>query len=152
MPKLKLWRDALESLGRSTTGLAPDWARAEKFHVPSDHLLVKRPVRLVGIFMLDNDEEAGAGILTPLSGTQAAWELIRNTYRVEYLDALCRRSDHFAECVRLAGLLPVAKLTRRRDKGHLNATAAMLVSQLAAAPKDLRPLTQFSHITFSRSS
>jgi hypothetical protein len=152
MPKLKLWRDALESLGRSTTGLAPDWARAEKFHVPSDNFIVERQVRLVGIFILDNDEEAGAGVLTPLSGTTAAWELIRNTYRVEYLDALGRRSDHFAECARLAGLLPVAKLARRRDKGQLNATAAMLVSQLAAVLKDPRPSTQFSHMTFSRLS
>jgi hypothetical protein len=152
MPKLKLWRDALESLGRSTTGLVPDWARAEKFHVPSDHLFVERPVRLAGIFMLDNDDEAGAGILTSLSGTQAAWELVRNTYRVEYLDALSRRSDHFAECVRLAGLLPVAKLARRRDKGQLKAAAAALVEQLAAMPNEPELSMQFSKMTFSQRS
>jgi hypothetical protein len=149
MPKLKLWRDALESLGRSTTGLVPDWVRAEKFHVPSDHLFVEHPVRLAGIFMLDNDDEAGAGILTSLSGTQAAWELIRNTYRVEYLDALSRRSGHFAECVRLAGQLHVAKLARRRDKGQLKAAAAVLVNQLAAIPKEPGLSVQFSQMTFS---
>jgi hypothetical protein len=134
MPKLKLWRDALEALGRTTTGLSPDWARAEKFHVPAGPLAVAEPVRLSRIFLLDADEDAGAGVTTALSGAEAVSGLIQNTYRPEYLDIAHRRAAHFTDCVRLSTLVPVVRLRRRRDRAQLTKTASMLMDRSATWP------------------
>jgi hypothetical protein len=134
MPKVKLWRDALEALGRNTEGLSPDWARAEKFHVPAGPLTVTEPVRLSRIFILDVDENAGAGVMSALSGAQAVSELIQNTYRPEYLDVAHRRTAHFADCVRLSTLTPVIRLRRRRDTAWLMKTALMLMDRSSAQP------------------
>lgn len=126
MPKVKLWRDALEALGRDTDGLSPDWARAEKFHVPAGHLVVTEPVQLARIFVLDADENAGAGITAALSGAEAVSELIQNTYRPEYLDIAGRRAVHFTDCIRLSAQTPVVRLRRHRDKAWLMKTVEML--------------------------
>lgn len=127
MPKIKLWRDAIERLGRSTEELTPDWARAEKFHLAASEHIVTEPVRLTQIFVLDLDDAAGAGLVAPLSGAAAVTELIQHTYRPEYLDLTRRRAAHFAECARLAGLTKVASLKRRRDMARLELTARTLL-------------------------
>jgi hypothetical protein len=127
MPKLKLWRDALELLEQNTEGMTRDWARAEKFHVAAGEHMVAEPVQLTQVFVLEVDENAGAGRITPLSGGAAVAELIQHTYRPEYLDRAHRRAPHFAECARLAGLMKVASLKRRRDTGSLRKTARMLL-------------------------
>jgi hypothetical protein len=132
MPKVKLWRDALEALGRTTEGLSPDWARSEKFHVPAGHLVVTEPVRLSRIYILDADENAGAGVITAVSGAEAVPELIQNTYRREYLDFAHRRAAHFADCIRLSTLTPVVRLRRKRDPARLMMTASMLMDRSTA--------------------
>ena len=43
MPKMKLWRDAIEGMGRTTAGLSRDWARADKFHVPAGPKTTTKP-------------------------------------------------------------------------------------------------------------
>jgi hypothetical protein len=134
VPKFKLWRDALESLGRTTDGLSPDWARADKFHLPADQLIVTEPVRLSQILILDDGEDSGVGTRTVLSGAEAVTELIQNTYRAEYLDIAQRRSAHFIDCVKLATLTPVVRLRRRRDKASLMETARMLVDNSTKPP------------------
>ena len=127
MPKFKLWRDALETLGRTTAGLTPDWARAEKFHVPADQHIVTEPVQLSQIFILETDENAGAGMTIPLSGAEVVSELVQNTYRPEYLDLTGRRAAHFAECIRLSKMTKITRLGRRRDTASLAKTATMLL-------------------------
>jgi hypothetical protein len=127
MPKVKLWRDAIEVLGRTTEGLTRDWARAEKFHLPAGRHIVAEPVRLSHIFVLESDENAGAGVTALVSGAEAVSELIQNTYRPEYLDVAYRRAAHFAECARLTKLTKVTRLRRRRNPASLVKTAAMLL-------------------------
>jgi len=134
MPKMKLWRDAIEGLGRTTAGLSRDWARADKFHVPAGPKMVTKPVRLSRIFVLADDANADAGEIELLSGSEALSELIQNTYRPEYLDLADRRAAHFADCVRLAGLTTVARLRRRRDAADLGRTALMLMDRATQPP------------------
>jgi hypothetical protein len=134
MPKLKLWRDALEALGRTTAGLTPDWARAEKFHVPADQHILTEPVRLSQILVLEMDENAGIGLTTPLSGAEIVSELVQNTYRPEYLDLTHRRVVHFSECIRLSKTTKVTRLRRRRDAAALAETAAMLLDLYLGRP------------------
>jgi hypothetical protein len=134
MPKVKLWRDALDVLGRATDGLVRDWARSEKFHVHAGQHIVTEPVRLEHILVLDANDDAGIGLTTPLAGASAVSELIQNTYRAEYLDIAHRRAAHFAECARLSRLTKVTRLTRRRDIAALRNTAAMLLDSYLSQP------------------
>jgi hypothetical protein len=134
MPKLKLWRDALDTLGQPTEGLPRDWARAEKFHVPAGQHIVTEPVRLSQLFVLDADHDAATGVATKLSGAIAVSELIQNTYRPEYLDLARRRAAHFAECARLSELTKVARFKRRRDPASLRKTARMLLDSYLPRP------------------
>jgi hypothetical protein len=128
MPNVKLWRDALTSLGRDTDGLRPDWFRAEKFHLPADD--VQTSIPLARLFVLGTDPGAGDGEYAPLRGREAAAALIANTYRVEYLDAANRRDSHFRDCIRLASAIDVVWLKRERGSARLPATAAAIMQEL----------------------
>ncbi len=128
MPNVKLWRDALTSLGRDADGLRPDWFRAEKFHLPADD--VQTSIPLARLFVLDTDAAAGNGECAPLRGQVAASVLIANTYRVEYLDAANRRDTHFRDCIRLASAIDVVWLRREAGAERLPATAAAVMRGL----------------------
>ena len=128
MPNVKLWRDALTSLGRDVDGLRPDWFRAEKFHLPADD--VQTSIPLARLFVLDTDAAAGDGEYAPLRGQVAAAALIANTYRVEYLDAAKRRDAHFRDCIRLASAIDVVWLRREAGAERLPATAAAIMREL----------------------
>jgi hypothetical protein len=128
MPNVKLWRDALTSLGRDADGLRPDWFRAEKFHLPADG--VQTSIPLARLFVLGTDCDAGDGEYAPLRGREAAGALIANTYRVEYLDAANRRDAHFRDCIRLASAIDVVWLKREPGSARLPATAATIMQEL----------------------
>ncbi len=131
MPNVRLWRDALSSLGRDAEGLRPDWFRAEKFHLPADD--VETSIPLMRLFLLDADPAAGNGEYQPLRGRAAAGSLIVNTYRVGYLDAANRRDAHFRDCMRLASAIDVVRLRREVGSARLPATAAQIMQELQQA-------------------
>jgi hypothetical protein len=128
MPSLKLWRDALETLGRRADGLRPDWFRAEKFHLPMSEELVEGPLPLARVYVLEDDAEAGAARIETIGGATAAAALIAHTYRVQYLDAAAQRPTHFAASARLVGKVGVRRLARRRDPAYLRMTAAAVLA------------------------
>src|ERR1700730_6360467 len=128
MPNVKLWRDALTSLGRDADGLRPDWFRAEKFHLPADD--VQTSIPLARFFVLGTDCDAGDGEYAPLRGREAAGALIANTYRVEYLDAAHRRDAHVRYCIRFASAIDVVWLKREPGSARLPATATAIMREL----------------------
>jgi hypothetical protein len=128
MPSLKLWRDALETLGRRADGLRPDWFRAEKFHLPMSEELVEGPLPLARVYVLEDDAEAGAARIETIGGATAAAALIAHTYRVQYLDAAAQRPTHLAASARLVGKVGVRRLARCRDPAYLRRTAAAVLA------------------------
>ncbi len=131
MPALKLWRDALQVLGRETQGLRPDWIRAEKFILPLLDQLAQAPVRLNCVYVLAGDDDAGDGRIEKLSGASAAAAVVANTYRVEFLDFTGQRPAHFSASTRIAERVPVRRLARRRDLLRVGATAAIVLTDFA---------------------
>jgi hypothetical protein len=132
MPALKLWRDALQALGREPAGLRPDWIRAEKFILPIVDQLAQAPSRLNCVYVLEEDDNAGDGRLEAVSGASAAGALVANTYRVEYLDFTGHRLAHFAASTRVAERVPVRRLSRCRDLMRVASTAAIVLADFAA--------------------
>ncbi|HEY7245502.1 MAG TPA: nucleotidyltransferase family protein [Xanthobacteraceae bacterium] len=131
MPGLKLWRDALQVLGREAEGLRPDWIRAEKFILPILDQLAQAPARLNCVYVLDDDDHAGDGRIQELSGASAAGALVANTYRVEFLDLTGQRLAHFSASTRIAERVPVRRLWRCRDLMRVGATAAIVLADFA---------------------
>jgi hypothetical protein len=132
MPSVKLWRDALTALGRDVGSLRPDWLRADKFHLPASDRLVQAPVPLTRVYVLDEDDSAGAGRIEPIAGAAAAATLIAHTYRVEYLDAAEHRAGHFRASARLARSVAVRRLVRCRDLAQVGATVAVVLAEARA--------------------
>jgi hypothetical protein len=133
MPSLKLWRDALELLGRGAGDLRPDWLRAEKFHLPMSERLGQSPLPLIRVYVLEDDPKAGAARIEAIGGAAAAAALIAYTYRVEHLNSAAQRPPHFAISARLAGNVAVRRLARCRDPAYLRITAAAVFADAFSA-------------------
>lgn len=123
MPSLKLWRDALAHLGRSSAGLHPDWFRAEKFHVPATR--AQTPLPLARLCVLENDEAAEVGTFRRLSGAHALHAIVTNSFPPEYFGTNESRELHFQQCASLARTIEVVELRQNRNLENLRSTAAM---------------------------
>jgi len=132
VPGIKLWRDALAELGKSTDGLAPAWARAEKYHVPFAAEAVEAPVPLARICVLADDDAARDGRATRLRGSEAVSNLIAHTYRGEYLGVVDGRPRHLHDCARLAAATEVVRFARSRNPQRVAVTAALIARSRAA--------------------
>jgi hypothetical protein len=133
MPSVKLWRDTLEALGRSSEGLQRDWFRADKFHLPICVQRSERPLPLSRIYVLAEDDDAGPGRIEPIKGAAAAAALIVHTSGIEKLVGMSDRPGHFAMTAQLAAKISVRLLARRRDLAHVATTAAAVLTDLQPA-------------------
>ena len=108
LPRLRLWRQALERSGR----LADDYDRSfddlDKYDVPIGAEAGAEPVPLAAVYLLAKAEEpAGAGSIRRLTGVAAVDALVSNTYRGGYLRQIGGAGPHLAACARIAQVVPV---------------------------------------------
>jgi hypothetical protein len=117
VPYLRLWSQSLKSL-RRRGGADPvrDWWRADKFQVACD-AVAHRPVPLEGIYILEGDR--GTRLVAPLRGALAVAALASQSYRVEYVDLIGKRGDHFLRAATFAAAVEVAALARPRGLDRL---------------------------------
>ena len=112
-PRLKLWRESLESLPWSADTLERDHARRDKFHVPQSPADPWSPVPLDAIYVLDWRD--GPAAATPLSGADALRALVgAATYRPDLLDAMGGIAAHWQRCAALAAGVRISRLSRPR--------------------------------------
>jgi hypothetical protein len=135
MPILKLWRDALQQLGQNVDGLQEDWFRADKFHLPIVDRLIHSPVPLNRVYVLADDDNAGAGRIEPMTGVLAAVALIAHTYRAEFLESVEQRPAHFAASIRLANAVSVRWLARYRELAQVKETVLAIFADLPSATR-----------------
>jgi hypothetical protein len=130
LPRMKLWRQALEVLGRTPQGLIPDWLRADKYHLPCAEAATGAPLPLARVCLLEEDDAAGAGEHVAMKGAAAVAALIANTYRVEFLELVGGRDHHFRQCARLGRATEIVRLRRRHDAARLPTTAALVADSV----------------------
>lgn len=124
-PRLKLWRESLESLPWSSDALERDHARRDKFHVPQSHADPWSPVPLDAIYLLDWHE--GPAAATPLSGVRALRALVgAATYRPDLFDPVGGIAAHWQRCGALAGGAAIYRLARPRDWRAVDAVVAVV--------------------------
>lgn len=129
-PRLKLWRDALDRMGRTTDDLERDHFRMDKFHLPAVRgeqyfrAAVQTPLRLHAIYLLEWGETG----LTRLTGTTALRRLVQAaTYRGELLEPMGRLAEHWQRCADLARSAPIFRFARPRDWNAMEGAIASLV-------------------------
>jgi hypothetical protein len=113
VPRLRLWREALEEFGRSANDYQRSFDDMDKYDVPIAAGTGAGPVPLAGVYLLAKAEDgAPAGTIERLTGIAAVEALVANTYRGFYLEAIGGTGAHLATCVALARAVPVMRAAR----------------------------------------
>jgi hypothetical protein len=120
IPRLRMWRDALEASGRSVDGYELSFDDAEKYNVPTRVGEANGPRELGAIYLLrKQDEEARLPLVQPLNGVDAIDALVANTYRGGYVPMMGATRQHLASCIALARAVPIFAVNRRWGKDYL---------------------------------
>jgi hypothetical protein len=112
VPRVRLWRDALEASGRSADSeerAADEW---EKYNVRTDRSAIRYDAALSHIYLFAGDGAGADTVLTRLTGSRAVQALVENTYRGKYVKLLGKTQRHFDQCVSLAKNLPIFEVRR----------------------------------------
>ena len=109
IPRLRLWREALEASGRDAGAYDRSFDDVDKYDVPTGGRASLEPLPLAAIYLLRKADEAGAGdaVIDRLTGIDAVDTLMSNTYRGGYLKTIGRTGEHLAACVRVARAVPL---------------------------------------------
>lgn len=136
IPRLRLWRDAVERSGRAVDAYERAFDALDKYTVGTNRDARPAALPLKAIYLLDrNDSGAGPEIRT-LSGISAVQALIENTYRGSFIPMCGDPRAHFETCLALSRAVPVFVLSRPWDADSIDATMAHVerhVGSLAAA-------------------
>jgi hypothetical protein len=122
LPRLRLWRDALQATGRGPSDYARSYAGTqdlEKYDVPvAPDTFAGSDLGLIAVYLLDDGDEFA---IDRLEGLAAAEVVFANTYRGGYVDAANGHFSHWAGCVRLVQTTPIYRLRRVRGFDRIDA-------------------------------
>lgn len=125
-PRLKLWADVLKKLDTDKDQLKSiRWTQGlEKYFLPVEpgH---DKPVPLKSVFILESTNTNNMEIKT-LKGADKIDPLIKNTYRIRFLNGLGGKKDHFRQCAAVAAKTSVHRVVRPNKGFLLNELMDML--------------------------
>ncbi|MEO6581063.1 MAG: hypothetical protein ABIN83_07910 [Sphingomicrobium sp.] len=138
LPRLRLWREALERSGRDVAEYARSYAGDEtwdKYDVPlRQQAPISTPVPLGGIYLLVKGDSLA---ITRLQGIEAIEAMFAHTYRGRYVPAFGDVGKHWQSCARLASHTPIFQLVRPWGLDRLAADIPVVVSHIRSATSDL---------------
>jgi hypothetical protein len=127
VPRLRLWRQALEESGRFVDDYERSFDALDKYDVPIAGEDRTEPVPLAAVYLLAKaEEDAEAGAIHRLTGIDAVETLVSNTYRGAYLASIGGTGPHLAACVRIAKSVPIFRAARRWGFDAFDAEAGRL--------------------------
>lgn len=129
LPRLRLWAEALELMGRGTAGFQRSYIdttrQLDKFDVPIDADGVSLShVQLAALYVLDTSDIFS---VERLYGIDAAEAIFANTYRGSFVVTAGGQQRHWQSVVRLVETTPVYRASRRWDLGELDAQSRRLL-------------------------
>lgn len=129
-PRLKLWPEAAEALGEEPEALPRVRPWLDKRDRRADRGFPRTALALRRVYSLAEGPRCEAELLGP---REAFVELVKNTHPAvaNLLRASGTAESHFRQCVRLAGALPVCRLSNPRRLSGL-AELARLVEEAPA--------------------
>lgn len=114
IPRLRLWREALEASGRSVEGYEMSFDDMDKYNVPiRDECHGPGEAPLSHLYLLDDAGGSPRSAIERLHGAAAVEALVANTYRGAYVPLMGRTREHLQACLALARAVPVFRLSRR---------------------------------------
>jgi hypothetical protein len=132
VPRLRLWGEALDLMGRGTQGLERSYVGDEefdKFDLPLEPgSAVRAKVRLAALYLLARGHEFS---IEPLAGVEAAEALFANTYRGSFLSAVNGQESHWLSSVRLVRSVPVFRVSRPWNHARLHEQCELMVEHAA---------------------
>jgi hypothetical protein len=124
-PQLKLWPDAARRLGETPELLPRVDTKLEKHCLPFQVGFYKKPLPLHRAYVL-SAANTRRFHLKPLKGIEKITTLIKNTYRLSFLDGVGAKALHFKQCVAVAKHTAVTQVTRPREPFLLDELAELL--------------------------
>jgi hypothetical protein len=120
IPRLRLWREAVEASGRVTDSYDRSYAGDEgydKYDVPvAPAATAEGALPLAAVYALRRGERFGIERLGPVDSADV---LFANTYRGAYLDHSATKLQHWQACLKLIEQLPIFDLYRPWSLGTL---------------------------------
>jgi hypothetical protein len=108
IPRLRLWREALEASGREAGAFTRSFDDLDKYDVPTQREAPPRPLPLGAVYLLRKAEgDRAPAEVKRLVGVDAVETLVSNTYRGAYLKTIGRTGEHLAACLRIARAVPL---------------------------------------------
>jgi hypothetical protein len=111
IPRLRLWREAIEVSGRTVEDYELSFDDMDKYNVPTPRPEDTRPLPLDHVYLLRKAEGGEAGVQR-LVGVEAVDALVANTYRGGYVGRIGATRQHLASCLDLVRKVPVFAATR----------------------------------------
>jgi hypothetical protein len=140
LPQLKLWPEALASLGEDPEKL-PRWnPHLEKRARLAAHKFSLSPLPIKKIYVL---EEGNALEILPLRSQETFMELVRHTYGSDYSLQTAigvGSAPHFYRCVSIANSITVCALRRPKCLSQLPYLAWLIEEELARDTEDIAPI------------
>jgi hypothetical protein len=133
LPRLRLWRDALEMTGRAAEGLSRSYAgtssQLDKFDVPISRTSMQHAgIPIAAIYLLDEGSDFA---ISRLTGIEAAEAIFENTYRGAFVAAASTHEDHWRSAVALVRSVPVFRVRRSMDVAKIDAEADSILAHIA---------------------
>lgn len=126
VPRLRLWKDALEAAGLDDADYPRSFVGEDKFDVPAAHATRPAPLPLAACYLLAEAGDGEAAGITRLAGIDASEALIANTYRGAFVALLSQSEAHLQACVGLAQRVPLFRASRRWGRDLFEEEAAAL--------------------------
>lgn len=118
-PRVRLWRQSLESFGLGSEGLEPSYTDAayDKWDllVPLTATATEEQP-LAAIYVLEDGPEIA---ISRMGGAAAATALFEHTYRGAYVGEVGGSTNHWQAVAAVAAAVPVFRLARPRDLSQL---------------------------------
>ncbi|HYW17688.1 MAG TPA: hypothetical protein VE891_16235 [Allosphingosinicella sp.] len=124
IPRLRLWREALEAGGRDASAYERSFDDMDKYTVPTDLERTLPAVPLSHLYLLEKAVDEPS--IERLEGSAAVEAMIANTYRGAYVRPMGRTRQHLLACAQLARTVPVFRARRRWGFGSFDVEGAAL--------------------------
>lgn len=114
LPRLRLWRDAVQASGRDVQELELAFEGQDKFLVPIHARQSRIPLPLRRLYLLGELDAGETGPrIRPLTGSQAVQAVLANTYRGQYLSLLGGTEQLLGQALRLLETVPLFEVRRQ---------------------------------------
>jgi len=133
-PQLKLWPEALVSLGDDPKRLPRCNPHFEKRARPAAQKFLSTPLAVKRIYVLD---EGDAPEILPLRPQEALVELVRHTYGSMGVGG----TPHFRRCTSMVNKVAVYRLRRQKSLSKLPAVAQLIEEDLGRSTEHVVPST-----------